>query len=154
MRHLLVLAIAAFASAALGQPLEKWGYPDVGEFTKATLVLCSEQRDSVILATRYRNGGRAREEVLSLVPPNSQLLQLRVVEVYRENIEDVYAFPNVGLYSMVAFRAEVCRREIMSARRLGRFETVHEKVTACESRHGKERSKELHFCVIDIVDGM
>jgi hypothetical protein len=154
MKHLLLVATAVVAGNALAQPLEKWGYPDVDEFTKATVVLCAEQRDSVILATRYRNSGRSKEEVLALVPPNSPRLQLRLVDVYRENIEDVYAFPTFGLYSMVVFRAEVCRREVMSARRLGRFDSVREKVAACESRHGKEQSKELYSCVLDIVDGM
>ena len=154
MKTILLVAAAALTATASAQTLEKWGYPDVDEFTKATLVLCSEQRDSVILATRYRNAGRRRDEVLALVPPNSAKLQLRVVDVYRENIEDVYAFPNFGLYSMVVFRAEVCRKEVMSARRFARFETVQEKVAACESRHGKAQSKELYACVLEIVDGM
>jgi hypothetical protein len=74
--------------------------------------------------------------------------------VYAENIEDVYTFPEIGMYSMVVFRAEACRKEVMSARRLGRFSVVREQVHACEERHGKQQSKELYACVRTIVDGM
>jgi hypothetical protein len=154
MKTLLAAITFCIASASGAQPMEKWGYPDPGEFAKAALMLCSEQRDSVILSTRYRNEGRSREEVLALVPVNPPSLQLRVVDVYRENIEDVYSFPQYGLYSMMVFRAEVCRKEVMSVRRLPRFDTVHEMIGACETRHGKQRSNELYACVRAIVDGM
>lgn len=154
MKSILAAVAFALTSTCGAQTMEKWGYPDPGEFAKAALTLCAEQRDSVILSTRYRNDGRSRDEVLALIPPNPPSLQLRVVDAYRENIEDVYSFPQYGLYSMMVFRAEVCRKEVMSARRLGRFETVHEKIGACESRHGKERSNELYACVRGIVDGM
>jgi hypothetical protein len=154
MKTLISATLALAAISVHGQALEKWGYPDPGEFAKATNVLCSEQRDSVILATRLRNEGRERKEVLGLVPPNSSVLKLRVVDVYSENIEDVYAFPDIGMYSMVVFRAEVCRKEVMEARRLARFATVKDKVRVCEEQHGKQQGKDLYACVRTVVEGM
>lgn len=154
MKRLLASLVSVFALSIHAQGLEKWGYPDPNEFAKATNILCSEQRDSVILATRYRNEGRQRADVMALVPPNSKVLQLRVVEVYTENIEDVYSYPELGMYSMVVFRAEVCRKEVMSAKRLGRLSSVRDRIQACEDIHGKQQSKDLYACVRAIVDGM
>jgi hypothetical protein len=150
----LAAALLLISAAAPAQTMEKWGYPDPDVFAKAVHSLCEEQNLSVLLASRYRDQGRSKTDVLALIPENPPSLQLRAIDAYRENVEDVYAFPQFGTYAMTVFRAEVCRKEVMSARTLGRFATVHEKVAACESQHGKVKSNELYGCVRKVVLSM
>jgi hypothetical protein len=155
LRTALGFFATSFAFATAGaQPLEKWGYPDPDAFARATHTLCEEQNRSIMLAARHRDQGRTIEQVLALVPENPSILQLRAIDVYRENIEDVYAYPDVGVYPLTVFRAEVCRREVQSARTLGRFATVREKVVACQAQHGSGKSNELYACVRKVVLAM
>lgn len=134
--------------------MEKWGYPDPDTFARATYALCHEQHMSVLLATRYRDQGMTKDDVIALIPENPPALQLRALDAYREAVEDVYAFPQIGLYSMMAFRAEVCRREVMSARTFRRLASVHESISACESVHGRANSEALHHCVRKVVSAL
>jgi hypothetical protein len=154
MRNIVAALFALTSAIALAQDLPKFSYPDPETYTKAALVLCKEQRDSLVLAFRYREAGRSKEEALAQVPANSPSWQFRVIDMYRENIENVYTYPQYGLYSMLVFRAESCRKEVMAVRRLPKFETVHEQVAACEAKHGKDRSSELLVCVRNIVEAM
>jgi len=153
-RLCLGISLSIAATAGVAQPLEKWGYPDPDLFGKAVHTVCEEQHLSVMLAARHRDQGHTRDEVLALVPPNSPALQLRAIDVYRENVEDVFMFPHIGTYAMMVFRAEACRREVMSARTLPRFGTVVGKIVACETQHGKEKSNALYACVRTVVNGM
>ena len=150
----LAISLLLAGSLASAQNMEKWGYPDPDVFAKAVHSLCNEQNLSVMLAARYRDLGRTREDVLALIPTKSQVIELRALDAYRENVEDVFAFPTIGTYTMMVFRAEVCRREVMAAKTYARFETVREKVAACEVQHGKEKSNALYACVRTVVDGM
>ena len=134
--------------------MEKWGYPDPDAFAKATHTLCEEQNLSVMLAATYRDQGKPKEQVLALLPDNPLTLQLRAIDVYRENIEDVYAYPNIAVYPLTVFRAEVCRREVQSARTLGRFATVQERVLSCQAQHGPGKSNELYVCIRKVVLSM
>jgi hypothetical protein len=150
----LALSLLVAGSTASAQHMEKWGYPDPDVFAKAALSLCDEQNLSVMLAARHRDQGRTREDVMALIPPKSKVIELRALDAYRENVEDVFDFPNIGTYSLMVFRAEVCRREVMAAKTYPRFETVRVKVTACEAQHGKEKSNALYACVRTVVDSM
>ena len=154
MNRYLLPVVALFASHASAQQLERWGYPDPDEFAKATYALCAEQNKSVMLAARYKDQGKSKEQVLALVPDNPPSLALRAVDVYRENIEDVFDFPEIGVYPLMAFRSEVCRIEVQSARRPGRFSAVKEKVAACQSIHGSNQSDAIYRCVRNVVRGM
>ena len=150
-RASLVLIGCCMASASFAQ---KFGYPDPEVFAKAAHSLCQEQNASILLAAQMRDQGQSKADALAEIAPKSSVIQLRLLDAYRENIEDVFAFPSVGTYTLTTFRAEVCRREVMAARTFPRFATVREKVEACESQHGKVQGTALYRCIRGVVDGM
>jgi hypothetical protein len=112
-RTSLFLIDCCMASATFAQ---KFGYPDPEVFAKAAYSLCQEQNASILLAAQMRDQGQSKAEALAEIAPKSSVIQMRLLDAYRENIEDVFAFPSVGTYALAAFRSEVCRREVMAAR--------------------------------------
>lgn len=154
MRLIAASALLLIACGASGQQMEPWGYPDPDAFAKATYTLCAQQNLSVMLAAKHRDQGRTREQVLALVPENPPMLRLRAVDVYRENVEDVFDFPHISTYALMTFRAEVCRREVQSVQRPGRLSGVRASVEACQARHGGAQSNELYGCIRRVVQDM
>lgn len=78
-------------------------------------------------------------------------MPLRLFDIYRENIEDVYSYPELSLYTITVFRSEVCHREIQQARTLPRLAGVRDKLGQCQVQHGVERGAELFQCVSRVV---
>ena len=158
--HLLmrtILIAAAFslpAVASFAQSMERWGYPDPEVVGNAVHSLCNEQNLSVMLSARYRDQGRTKAEVLALIPENPPSLALRTIDAFRESVEDVFEFPKIGTYTLMVFRAEQCRREVMSARVFTRLTTVQDQINACEAAHGQAKSNELYACVRKVVLAM
>jgi hypothetical protein len=139
---LLVLSAVAFA-----QPIERWLLPDPDEIIKASQTLCADQAKSALLAWHYKKQGRTKEEVLALIPESPKALSLRVTSAMRENVEDVFTFPELSQYTYYSFRSEACMRETLGAVRMPRLATIYPSIAECQSLHGPEKSTSLSRCI-------
>lgn len=136
---------------AIAQALAPWGLPDATEMISASNVLCSDQAKSVLVAAALRNKGHKLDDVLGLIPPAPKALNLRVVSAMRENVEDIFQFPDISQYAYYSFRSEVCMRETLGAVRIPRFVTMRTKVLECQQQHGTEKGDGLFKCIQNVV---
>jgi hypothetical protein len=86
--------------------MERWLLPEPEEMMKATQSLCADQAKSALLAWHYKKQGRAKEEVLALIPESPKALTLRITSAMRENVEDAYLYPELSQYTYYSFRSE------------------------------------------------
>ena len=112
--------------------------------------MCRLQSKSILAADKLRRDGKSRDEVLALVPAEPQDVpaakRVRLLEVTRENVEDVFDFRDLGPYTLYMFRWNVCARELLTVTRMARAATVHPQLAACQSRYS-----ETQQCLQDLV---
>jgi len=151
MKLALMLAVAMLSSTASAQQMERWLLPDPEDMIKASQSLCADQSRSALLAWQYRQQGRAKEDVLALIPESPKAITLRLTSAMRENVEDAYRYPDLSPYTYYVFRSEVCMRETLGAVRMPRLADLHPQVAGCQTEHGPERSAALFSCVRSAV---
>jgi hypothetical protein len=151
MRNLLFIAAFAFSTMARAEPEERWLLPSPDEMIKASNTLCVDQAKSALLAWQLKKNGRSSEEVFALIPESPKALSLRLVSAMHENVEDVYAYPNLSQYTLYSFRSEVCMRETLGAVRMPRLSVMYDKLAMCQKTHGPEKSAPLFKCVQAVV---
>lgn len=147
MRFKLALLLALISSATSAQQMERWLLPEPEEMMKASQSLCVDQAKSALLAWHYKKQGRAKEDVLALIPESPKALSLRVTSAMRENVEDAYLYPDLSQYAYYSFRSEVCMRETLGAVRMPRLSGIYTQVSECQKVHGSEKSAALFKCI-------
>lgn len=147
MRHTLALVLSVLSFGAFAQQMERWLLPEPEEMMKATQSLCADQAKSALLAWHYKKQGRAKEEVLALIPESPKALTLRITSAMRENVEDAYLYPELSQYTYYSFRSEACMRETLGAVRMPRLSSVYPQIAECQKVHGSEKSAALFRCV-------
>lgn len=153
MKRTLCLCIASifFVQPSFAQNTQQWYLPDPDEMIKASNVLCQDQAKSVLVAASLRKEGKSQEGVLALIPSAPKAMTLRVVSAMRENVEDLYSFKDISMYTYYSFRSEVCMRETLGAVRMPRFATVYARVAKCQEQNGTEKSTPLFKCIQSVV---
>lgn len=95
-----------------------------------------------------------KEDVLALIPESPKAFSLRLVSAMRENVEDVYSYPELSQYTYYSFRAEVCFRETLGGVRMPRLSSAYAAVAECQRTQGEEKSSQLFKCIQAVVRSM
>ena len=152
-RTLLLLLCLVTTSASAQMP-EPWPLPGAREMA-AIAPLCAQQARSIIQADQLRRQGRTREEVLALIPAEPEetppAMRLRLLEVMRENVEDVFNYRELFSLTIYQFRWAVCAREVLTARRAQRLRTVLPKVVQCQARSLAAPENKVEDCIGQVV---
>ena len=147
----LVLALLGFVMSTASRAEEAtWSFPDPAEYMAHVTEICKPESSSALFIAALRDKGSTKDQVAARLPQGTPD-RIRLTHVVRENLNDLYAFPDVTAISYYAFRGASCVREKVEGKAPIAFATIATDVVACQKKHGAQNRPGLAGCIRALI---
>ncbi len=107
-----------------------------------------------MLGFAARESGRTLEYVLERFPEPQDAALKSIYRGVKITVEDVFAHPDVGYFTMFYYRSKACFRERTELKVMPSIAFSVAALLRCEREHGREDSPKLLACVGRVVGAL
>jgi hypothetical protein len=144
-----LLFAASFLLAALGNASAEemsWSFPSPEEYSAHLTELCKPESSSAIYIANLRDKGFTKDQVASSLPQGTPD-RLRLSHVVKENLDDLFAYPEVNIVTYYAFRGKACVREKAEGKPIVKFSSIATDALKCQKELGLSDRVKLATCI-------
>ena len=146
---LALLGLIAFMRCAEAEdPI--WSFPDPAEYGAHLTELCKPEAGSALFIAALRDKGLIKAQAAEHLPQGTPE-RLRLTRVVRENLDDLYAYPNVASISYYVYRGASCPREKAEGKPAIAFASIATGVLSCQEKIGIENRPALAACIRELM---
>jgi len=150
-RRLILAASLFFASLGNASAEELfWSFPSPEEYSAHLTELCKPESSSAIYIANLRDKGFTKEQVASSLPQGNPD-RLRLTHVVKENLDDLFTYPDVNIVTYYAFRGQSCVREKAEGRAIVLFSSIAKDAFRCQTELGLVDRVRLARCVRSLL---
>ncbi len=148
MRYKLILIGLLFVASSSNISAEEvsWSFPSPEEYSAHLTELCKPESSSAIYIANLRDKGFTKEQVASSLPQGTPD-RLRLTHVVKENLDDLYAYPDLNILTYYAFRGQSCVREKAEGKSIVKFASIATDALKCQKDLGLGDRIKLATCV-------
>jgi len=128
-----------------------WSFPSPEEYSKHLTELCKPESSSAIYIAGLRDQGFKKDQVASSLPQGSPD-RLRLSHVVKENLDDLFAYPEIDIITYYAFRGKECVREKAEGKAIIKFSSIATAALACQKEFGSANRVKLANCIRALME--
>ena len=146
-RRLILAASLLFSSfgACAAEDLA-WSFPSPEDYGAHLAELCKPESSSALFIATLRDRGLTKEQVASRLPQGTPD-RLRLTHVVKENLDDLFAYPEANIVTYYAFRGQSCVREKAEGKAIVQFSSIASDALKCQREVGLGDRAKLAACV-------
>ena len=146
-RRLILTALLLFTSfAAVAAEDLAWSFPSPEDYGVHLTELCKPESSSALFIATLRDRGFTKEQVASRLPQGTPD-RLRLTHVVKENLDDLFAYPEANIVTYYAFRGQSCVREKAEGKAIVQFSSIASDALTCQRNLGLGDRAKLAACV-------
>ena len=148
---ILVLVVPPTLVVAQPSGAGEFRLPSADEVGRAVGTLCAGEAQGATLGFAAREAGRPVESVVAKLSEPTDPALKSIFRGLKATVEDVYAYPSIGYFTMFFYRSRICFRERTELRQMPSIQSSVAGLLRCDRQHGTENSPALLACVSRVV---